>query len=193
MRLWSELPEKLRVDLDARWNEPHRHHHTARHRDEMLAALEVLADAGEPFAERPVVLAVWFHDAIYEVFGTDNEGRSAELAATLLGAGDPDVDEVVRLVELTRTHEVAPGDRNGAALSDADLWVLGTSPRRYREYTEAVRAEYRRIPGPLYRRGRAKILRELLSHEHLYVTPTARARWEASARANLEAEIARLS
>ncbi|MGW5520695.1 HD domain-containing protein [Gordonia sp. NPDC003950] len=188
-----DMPVGLVADLDARWNEPHRRHHDARHRDEMLSALDVLAEAGEEFDVRPVVLATWFHDAVYEVFGEDNEGASARLAADLLGADDPDVTEVVRLVELTRTHDPSSDDRNGGVLSDADLWILGADPARYREYVDAVRDEYQAVPDDLFRSGRAQLLRDLLSHDHLYVTATARRLWEADARRNVAAEIVELT
>lgn len=159
----------------------------------MLSALDVLAEAGEEFDVRPVVLATWFHDAVYEVFGEDNEGASARLAADLLGADDPDVTEVVRLVELTRTHDPSSDDRNGGVLSDADLWILGADPARYREYVDAVRDEYQAVPDDLFRSGRAQLLRDLLSHDHLYVTATARRLWEADARRNVAAEIVELT
>lgn len=187
-----ELPHDLAAELTARWSEPHRHHHTTRHRDEMLSAVRFLAGSGEMFATRPVVLATWFHDAVYEVFGDDNEGASARLAVRLLPADDPDLTEVVRLVELTRTHDPDERDRNGAVLCDADLWILGTDPDRYREYVAAVRAEYHAVPDDLFRQGRAQVLRDLGSSAYLYRTPTARRCWEDAARRNMAAELAEL-
>jgi len=117
--------------LLARWSETHRKHHTVTHVHEMLDAIGLLADAGIEFDREAVELAAWFHDAVYEIGRDDNEDRSAELARELL-ASSPFRDEVARLVLVTKTHEVADDDVNGAVLSDADLSVLGSDAFRYR-------------------------------------------------------------
>ena len=62
--------------LAAAYQAPSRHYHTLQHVDNLLKRLDatVLQDA-------PVVeLAVWFHDAVYNAFKSDNEARSAALA-----------------------------------------------------------------------------------------------------------------
>src|SRR6185312_9691309 len=105
----AHLTEDLREDLLARWSESHRRHHTVTHLHEMLDAIGLLAGDGVQFDREAVELAAWFHDAIYEVGRDDNERRSAELAHELLGSS-PVRDEVVRLVLLTKTHQVAAGD-----------------------------------------------------------------------------------
>ncbi|MCF8606573.1 hypothetical protein L5I01_24780 [Gordonia sp. HY442] len=183
-----EIPEAIEADLTARWDEPHRRHHNRRHLDEVLAALHLLHDEGLSFEERPVVLAAWFHDAVYETLSADNERDSACLARRLL-ADDPDRDEVARLVELTVTHDPSPDDRNGIALSDADLSVLGSDPARYDEYAADVRAEFHLVPDEMFRPGRRTILAEFVAADILFRSPQARQRWEASARENLVREI----
>ncbi|ALG83357.1 hypothetical protein [Gordonia phthalatica] len=182
------IPTPIRTDLTQRWNEPHRKHHNQRHLDEVLAALETLRGAGLEFAERPVVLAAWFHDAIYDPAGSDNEGDSAELARSLL-AEDPDRDEVARLVEMTRDHRPADDDANGIALADADFSVLGADPARYDEYAAGVRAEYRHVPDLIFRSTRRGILAEFLTRDHLYASAQAQRLWEEQARANLRREV----
>ncbi|MEZ5209625.1 hypothetical protein MYK68_13890 [Gordonia sp. PP30] len=187
-----EIPAPIRDDLARRWDEPHRRHHDRRHLDEVLAGLAALRAAGLDFDERPTVLAAWFHDAVYEPLSGTNEHDSASLARDLL-ADDPDRDEVVRLVELTLTHDPAADDRNGIALSDADLAVLGADADRYDEYAANVRDEYQQVPGPLFRRARAELLAEFLTRDALFRSAPARDLWEAPARANLRREIAELS
>ncbi|MFT3901446.1 MAG: hypothetical protein QM728_14530 [Gordonia sp. (in: high G+C Gram-positive bacteria)] len=187
-----DIPHDIRTDLLHRWNEPHRRHHNQRHLDEVLAALAELRGADLSFAERPVVLAAWFHDAVYKPLSGTNEEDSAALARIAL-ADDPDRDEVARLVELTKTHEPAPDDANGVALSDADFAVLGADPERYDEYAANVRTEFRRVPGFLYRRKRRELLTEFLDRPHIFASTPARERWEATARANIAREIQSLS
>lgn len=181
------------ADLIARYAEPARRYHDLRHLDEVLRGVDELADhASEPDAVR---LAAWFHDAVYDVTADDNEARSAALAETVLGRLRVDpllVGEVARLVRLTAGHVVADGDLNGAVLCDADLAVLAGDAGRYSTYVDAVREEYAHVPDDAFRAGRAAVLRGLLALDPLFRTPSGRAAWEAAARANVTAELARL-
>jgi predicted metal-dependent HD superfamily phosphohydrolase len=179
--------------LLAAYGDPARGYHDLRHLDEVLRTVDDLAHrAADPDAVR---LAAFFHDAVYDAHATDSEQRSADLAGRELRRRRVDghrVAEVVRLVLLTRTHDPAPEDVDGAVLCDADLAVLAADPARYRDYTDGVRREYAHVPDEQFAAGRAAVLRSLLDLPALYRTPEARA-WEAVARANVEAELARLS
>ena len=187
----AHLTEELREDLLARWAETHRKHHTVTHLHEMLDAIGLLADAGIEFDREAVELAAWFHDAVYEIGRDDNEDRSAELARELL-ASSPFRDEVARLVLVTKTHEVADDDVNGAVLSDADLSVLGSDALRYRTYAAAVRDEYADVPDEVFKPARAQVLSALLDRS-LFHTSAGRERWEETARRNIAEEIAALA
>ena len=177
-----------------RYAEAHRRYHDARHLAEVLAALRLLAlDADVPV---PVVCAAYWHDAVYDPRADDNEQRSAELAASALARlslAPQVVDEVVRLVLLTVSHDPAPDDRNGALLSDADLAVLGAAPSRYEQYSADVRREYGHVDEAAFRTGRAAVLRELLARPRLYATQEGRRRWEVAAHANVRGELTRLA
>ena len=168
-----------------RWAQPQRRYHTVDH---LAAVLSTLDELG---ASVPARLAAWFHDAVYDPRAGDNEERSARLAVevlTGLGLGGCAV-EVARLVRLTAGHDPGPADPDGVALCDADLAVLARPPSGYDRYARAIRAEYRHVPEPAYRAGRAEVLRRLLDLPMLYRTPQLRARWEAAARANLAREL----
>lgn len=180
-------------ELLRRWAQPHRRYHTVEHLKAVLSHLDSLAAAGTEFDAEPVYLAAWFHDAIYEIGRSDNESASARLAREMLADHRaPVVDEVVRLVEATTTHDVESHDHNAAALSDADLAVLGGSAADYARYAAAVRAEYAEVDDSVFGPARAAILRAMLSSGTIYATAYGRKRWEAPARANVAAEIARL-
>jgi predicted metal-dependent HD superfamily phosphohydrolase len=187
----AHLTEELREDLLARWSEAHRKHHTVTHLHEMLDAIGLLADSGLAFDREAVELAAWFHDAIYEIGRDDNEDRSAELARKLL-ASSPIRDEVARLVLVTKTHEVADDDINGAVLPDADLSVLGTQALRYRHYAAAVREEYADVPDDVFKPARAQVLTSLLDGR-LFHTAAGRERWEQTARRNIAEEVGELT
>src|SRR5690606_8143755 len=119
-------------DLANRYLEPHRHYHDLAHVAAVLRfASNVIAAAADP---RPVRLALWYHDIVYDPRATDNEARSAVLAAVHLAALSVPSDlvtETVRLVELTATHRTGANDANGAVVLDADLAILGARPERY--------------------------------------------------------------
>jgi predicted metal-dependent HD superfamily phosphohydrolase len=176
--------------LLGRWSEPHRAYHDLAHLDEVLRRVDLLA--GE--ADRPdlVRLAAWFHDAVYDPQATDNEERSAEVATVALadlGLAPDVVDEVARMVRLTATHAVAPGDRHGAVLCDADLAVLASDTLRYQSYAEGVRREYAHLDDATFASGRADVLRRLLDRPQLFTTSYGRREWEQRARANVSAEL----
>lgn len=190
---WSSLlpgHAGLGLELVRRYADPGRRYHGLDHLAAVLDGVELLSrEATEP---RPVLLAAWFHDAVYDVRREDNEERSAQLAEqTLSEAGLPptDVAEIARLVRLTTTHDPAPGDANGAALCDADLAVLAGDERAYSAYVSAVRAEYAHVGDDDFRRGRAAVLEQLLSLPALFRTSFGHARWEAAARRNLSNEL----
>jgi predicted metal-dependent HD superfamily phosphohydrolase len=189
-------PASLQVGQSVleRYAEPHRTYHDARHLAEVLAALRVLVGAAD--VPVPVVCAAYWHDAVYDPRAGDNEHRSAELAASALARlslAPQVVDEVVRLVLLTASHDPAPDDRNGALLSDADLAVLGADRTRYDEYAAAVRREYGHVGEGAFRTGRSAVLRDLLGRPRLYATQEGRRRWETAARDNLRGELTRLA
>jgi predicted metal-dependent HD superfamily phosphohydrolase len=182
---------RLRDRLLEAYAAPERGYHDLRHLGEVLARLDELAAAGEPFDRVPVVLAAWFHDAVY-AGAADDEERSARLAAGELGELGTEarlVAEVVRLVLVTAEHRPEGGDLNGAALCDADLAVLAAAPDRYAEYVAGVRREYAHLDDEEFARGRRAVLSALAAKPTLFHTACARARWEPAARANLAREL----
>lgn len=164
-----------------------RGYHDLRHLTEVLERLDELGAADDT----EVVLAAWFHDAVYDGAGDDEE-RSALLAEAELGGMPVDVAEVARLVRLTVDHRPAPDDRPGALLCDADLAILAAPPERYAEYVADVRREYAAVPDEDFRRGRLAVLEGLAAKPTLFHTAYARDAWEPAARRNLTAEIASL-
>ncbi|KNC17223.1 hypothetical protein AC792_14910 [Arthrobacter sp. RIT-PI-e] len=179
------------AELLDRWSEPHREYHTPTHLLAVLEGAEALLTPADAALRRPVLLAAWFHDAVYEGVAGEDERASAELAgARLRGHLDAgEVTEVQRLVLLTADHAPAPEDRAGALLSDADLAVLGGTPEEYSRYAAAVRAEYARLPDEVFTAGRRAVLRTLVDLDPLYRTAEGRALWAAPARRNLLREL----
>ncbi|WP_310529721.1 hypothetical protein [Nocardioides sp.] len=178
---------EVREELLVAWDRPG--YHDLRHLTEVLDRLDDLDRAGTPFDTVPVVLAAWFHDAVYDG-QPDAEQRSAMLAEAALP--DPPAAEVARLVRMTEHHQAFPDDLNAAALSDADLAILAADPGRYDAYARDVRLEYAHVSDADFRAGRAGVLSDLLTGPSLFRTTQGQALWEARARSNVRAEIEQL-
>lgn len=196
--LWSRLDaagdgQGTFTRLMAAYAEPHRAYHTAEHIADCLAQLDA---APETSADRTLVeAAIWFHDVVYDPRAADNEAESAVWATYILsGAGValPAIDAIRRLILLTRHVEPAH-DSIGGLLCDIDLSILGRSPAEFDEFERRIRAEYDWVPEREYRAGRARVLSRLLGWDPLYQTEYFRRRYEAAARNNLAAVIARLA
>lgn len=177
----------------ARYGEAHRSYHTLDHVASVLRTADGLAADVGIADRRPIRLAAWYHDVVYDPQASDNEARSAVIATAELVSLSvpPDVaQECARLIGLTAGHVVAPGDRAGSVLLDADLAILSASPDRYRAYAEKVRAEYSHLDDATYAFGRVAVLQRFLAGPFIYATPSFRAERDARARANLEHELA---
>lgn len=181
--------------LVAAYTAPGRYYHNLEHLAEMFRVVGRLsASAEEPNALR---LAVWFHDAVYDSRAKDNERRSAELAAEMLGPLGIDastIERVARMIEATSHSPDAtpPADHDTRILLDADLAILGASEERYARYARDVRAEYAWVPEADYRAGRAAVLERFLARPRIYFTDLMFEEGEGRARANVRAELAQL-
>lgn len=178
--------------LLAAYAEPHRAYHTQTHVD---ACLDLLDDVRD-LARRPheVAIALWYHDAVYATRGSRNEERSASRAVGDLRAGGAPAQVAGRVeaMILATRHAAEPVDPDARLLVDIDLAILGADAEAFRAFDEAVRVEYRWVPWFLYRKRRADVLESFVARPAIYLTPALRARFEARARANLAAAIARL-
>lgn len=182
--------DALFLDLLDRWSEPHRRYHGCTHLLSVLESLDLLTEPADP--PRTVLLAAWFHDAVYRGIPRQDEEESARLAEDRLdAAGLPgaEVAEVARLVRLTSDHRPGAGDDGGALLCDADLSVLGGEPDEYARYAAAVRQEYAHVGDADFAAGRAAVVRHLLELDPLFHSERAKELWLDAAHRNLKGEI----
>ena len=177
--------DALFAQLTAAYAEPQRHYHTLQHLGECLA----LFDDARTLAAHPaeVELALWFHDAIYDIKGHDNEQRSADWARDALRDADAPADAAQRVHDLVMAtrHTAVPSGRDEQLLVDIDLSILGAARARFDEYEQQIRKEYAYVPGFLFRRKRREILKGFLDRPAIYSTPHFHDALEARARDNL--------
>jgi predicted metal-dependent HD superfamily phosphohydrolase len=166
-----------------------RPYHSLRHIEAALETFLFIEDDLDPQDSARVVLALAYHDAVYDPKASDNEARSAALAHAALaplGLEDADLAIVGRLILATRDHR--PSDALEGLVVDADLAILAAPAPAYDAYAAAIRQEYAHVPDDAYREGRRRVLQGLLARP-LFASPLLD---EAAARANLERELAAL-
>lgn len=196
---WSRVWRGLRAGGDghpvrdavlARYAEAHRRYHTPQHLAECLALFDTLRDAPDRPAE--VEMALWFHDAVYDLGAPDNEARSAAWAREALGAAGVAEGTLVRIGDLVLAtrHAAPPRTRDAQVLVDIDLAILGADEGRFAEYEVQIRAEYAHVPALLFNPRRRALLQSFLDRGSIYSTPALHRRLEARARANLARAVA---
>ena len=177
-----------REQLIAAYTAPGRHYHNLAHIEDCLDAL---ARVDLSSLEREILSeAIWWHDVVYDATRPDNEELSAQLAEQHVR--EDLRHEVGRLIRLTKTHAVQPGDRLGAILISIDLSILGAEPARYDAYAAAIRQEFIHVPERDYRAGRAKVLGQFAARPVIFPDTAFAARYDRPARENLARELASL-
>ncbi|QFQ29917.2 hypothetical protein EEW87_005620 [Janibacter melonis] len=191
-------PGDMATSVLDRYSEPQRGYHDGRHLAEVLTAVDLLGGDLDPRDHALVVLAAWYHDAVYDPVAASgaNEEASAVLAERELATAgcDPSAaGAVAGLVRATLEHDLPGTPGPEAVLHDADLWVLSAPPQRFDEYCAQVRDEYAHVPAEDFARGRTAVLAPFATRPRLYATPLAHERWTDAARTNLRRELDRLS
>lgn len=196
------IPPAQLAALEAAYANPPRAYHHFGHVEEVLRHYQAVADGPGWAQPRETLLAVLYHDAVYEPGRSDNEARSAALArghiARWLADDGIDADRVAWLIGLTARHgQWAPEDFAGDAHADdvrhfldCDMAILGAEPAAFGAYDRAIAAEYRgRLPAWLYRLKRRQFLKGLLGRERIYLSGFFHARFDTRARDNLRRAI----
>ena len=211
-----EAPTELRAQLTAQvaelgesllqaWEQPHRAYHHSGHLSQMLTDLDRLyAHRTQGSTPLALILAAWFHDAVYEGAPGEDERRSEQLASAslepLVTAGlltGHELQMVGLLVRATATHELPesadlPAGYEPADIQfflDADMAILAADAARYRRYLRGVRREYSHFDDEAFRTGRTTFLRSILRRKRIFLSEEALQLWEEPARANLQAEL----
>jgi predicted metal-dependent HD superfamily phosphohydrolase len=186
--------EQLFKRLIAGYSEPHRRYHTLQHLRECFEQFGGARD----LAQRPgeIELALWFHDACYDVHRDDNEARSAHWAREAVqdaGLGAETAGRVHALIMATVHSGTAEhADPDTRLLIDVDLAILGSPEARFDESDAQIRAEYGHVPPAEYREGRKRVLGGFLARPRIYSTQRFYDAFEARARSNLQRALKRL-
>lgn len=184
-----ELPEICWQELQKLYTHKSRHYHTLTHLENLLRWMQEHQTGVQDWAA--MVFSIFYHDAVYQVLKSDNEEKSAELAAKRLRQMQVPKERIelcVAHILATKSHAKSDNQDTNLLL-DADLSILGADWNTYQQYTEQVRKEYSIYPDLIYKPGRKKVLQKFLERESIFKTPYFKAKFETQARKNIQQEI----
>lgn len=174
-RAWQTLCEH--------YDEPHRLYHTLVHIDYCLSEFDKAkfllrnSDAVE--------MAIWYHDIIHTPKSRDNEYQSSvffrQFAETYI---DSDFTDIVTKLILITTHRDTPQNHDELFICDIDLSSMGASWNRFIEDSNHLRAESESSIEE-YTLGKLKFFNALLERPRVFYTDFFYARYENSARQNI--------
>lgn len=181
------------LELQAAYNEPGRYYHNLGHLihlyKELLAVKTLTADWDS------MLLALFYHDVVYDTGSATNEEDSAYFAERVLisiKSGQEQVAVVREHIIATKTHDVF-SHIDTPYLIDADLSILGANEKKYDIYTRQIRKEYERYSDALYTIGRKRVLLHFLNMERIFKTDHFFQKYEQVARQNLNRELVSLN
>ncbi len=198
--IWSATFEKaLFKDLEQcflivteHYSKPNRHYHNLKHIENLITQIQQLSLSADDNAI--LINVAVFHDVIYKAGRKDNENKSAEFAANWLSKfnlGTIESQMIFDIIRSTNTHQSS--DFLTQLFLDIDLSILGENEENYQEYIVQIRKEHIQIPNYLYKIGRKRFLKQMLSREVIFTTPEYFEAFEIDARKNLKNELIDLS
>lgn len=180
----NNLIHKLYQEIKAQHTDTKRHYHNLKHLEQFYAVLT-------PNQLTSVVeFAIFYHDIIYDVMRDNNEECSAILAQeclSKLNVPQKINQEVYQLIINTKHH--TSNNITHLYFLDADLSILGSSPKTYQSYTKAVRKEYAIYDAQSYNEGRIQVLKHFLDKQTIYLTKSFQKSYEQQAQSNLTWEL----
>lgn len=196
----NHITNKIICDLIVRYSEKKRHYHTLEHIQDCLKELQSVRHL-LPHSSL-VELALWFHDAVYNVNHIDNEIRSGALARVSLVNMGLDINSTLVInnsILWTGAYGVEwmlEPSLEAQYVMDIDLSSLGSKPDVFDENTEKIWLEYKIISGltrEKFNSGRASFFRNMLEiRPHIYCTDYFRKKYEAQAIENLKRAIRKI-
>lgn len=145
--------------LTKQYAQQHRKYHTLEH----IAYMFTTAKERGIMLNYAQQLAIWWHDAVYNVDSATNEEDSASLMWNNQGCVRSDIlYDASMMINDTKTH--VPRNADSAVVSDLDMLILADS-RNYDRYRRQIREEFSHVPTDEYCIRRKEFL------EHTITTP----------------------
>ena len=179
--LWNEI--------DRNYSDSNRHYHTLLHLANLLSEMHEVKSQIQDW--QTLLFTLFYHDIIYNPTRSDNEEKSAELAAERMqqiGVPNDRIRVCKEQILLTRSHTSSvDGDAN--YFIDADLSILGQPWEEYSRYYKGIRKEFSIYPDAVYNGGRKKVLLHFLGMDRIFKTDYFFKKFEITAMHNLRREM----
>ncbi|MGG5507271.1 MULTISPECIES: HD domain-containing protein [unclassified Myroides] len=182
--LWQEIEQN--------YSESKRHYHNLSHLENLLKQLIEVKHEIENW--ETVLFTMFYHDIIYIATNTDNEEKSAELAAKRMKeikVSDNIIENCKSQILATKKHLTDTNSDTNYFL-DADISIFGSTDEVYDKYRKNVRMEYLYYPSVIYNKGRIQILKDFVNQDTIFKTEYFRTKFEKQARQNILKEIEKL-
>lgn len=154
------LPKPAIVNLEKRWREPHRYYHTVNHLATMLTDIETNAFFKElsKYEKHALMLAAFFHDAVYNPKKDDNEEQSIKVFIKAFSKADLKMfDTVCGLIMVTKDRK-RPNTKLKRILWDADNAGFKKGYNHIFKNELLIQKEYAYLPKEKFREGKIKFL-----------------------------------
>ncbi len=184
----------LYTEVKTNYEMPGRHYHNWSHIQELLRAFETCVERlHDPEA---VLLAIYYHDVIYQALSSTNEEDSAALFVEHATGklNDTCIAFIENLILATKDHVpvdgmMASNYEDCLHFLDMDISILGAPEPDYQKYVEGVRQEYSMVPEALFNNGRLTVLKGFQSRPRLFLTDLFHNTLDTQARINIANEI----
>jgi len=154
------ISDKALVELPYRWKEKHRFYHNTDHLIQILKDIEsnIYFKNLNVYEKHALLLAAFFHDAIYDPKRKDNEDKSIELfIKSFKGKDLKMLDKVCDLIEVTK-YRKRPTEKLKRIIWDADNAGFKGGYDTLLKIEQLISKEYSFVPKKDYKENRIKFL-----------------------------------
>lgn len=190
-RAGESKARRLYADLVEYYGQAHRRYHTFEHIRHCLRQVDRIPD---DYADRDAVeLAIWFHDAIYEIGDPMNERNSEQWFRSQAADDLPEamVEQVSRLI-LATEHQRPPEQIDACYVVDIDLSSFGLPHDEFIVDSQLVRDEATHLSDDEFFAGQRKFLGALLQRQRVYQTDLFNRIYEEQARSNIRSTLEKI-
>lgn len=145
------------VEVLDHYKEPHRYYHNINHIKTMINNIENPEYKTQDEFYK-LVLAIIFHDIIYDPYECNNEEQSVELLKQYIGFHN-DYPEIAEAILSTKSHK--PNNNLSVELNKLDLQILYGNIGNFIQYDRQIFKEYQYVEYSYYKEKRSQILRSL--------------------------------
>jgi len=140
------------------WNQYSRHYHSIEHLKSVIAGIERWKYRLTRSEFDQLVLAAFFHDAIYDPKSPENnEDQSIDLFRRTYIGKDQKFDLVDKAIECTKNRK-RPTDFLLKIFWEADNDIFRKPYLKFQTYEKQIRKEYSHVPDDIYKNARIKFL-----------------------------------